>query len=205
MSALGSVGASHRDWIHIAEIFEAFDRGAGLRRIVARVIDHGRVGPVLERARQGHVHGELRAVARGQVSVTRLQRLLGIESVFRETVLYGHHPDGTDRILRHHDGITVTRWNVSEDVAAKLVRGGLRDEGVGAVAQLDGRVGLGLPDVDLLDGASHLERLLGNGSSLSAVPTRSTARATSAGAPFAVFGVRVTADAHRCQQTAPDP
>src|SRR5690606_16391013 len=101
------------------------DGAAGLRRVVARVVDYRGVRTVLHRARQRDVHRELRAISGLDVVHPGLQLLAAIEVRRWQAVLDAPDAERGAAVTGGDvdDAVPISRGNQSEDQATQVVGG----------------------------------------------------------------------------------
>ncbi len=154
--------AEHRELAAEAREVDALEleRSAGLRGRVARVVDQRRIGAVLGRAGELHVDGELRAVARGDVTEAGLQDLRGVELPRREAGLRRRHRERLRDLGRRpgrDHAVASASFHLAEDQAALLVRHALGLLPAIAVPELQRLLRQGVGHHHLLDASARLE------------------------------------------------
>ncbi len=144
-----------------AEEGVSLDGPAGLRGVVARVVDDGGVGALVGRAGHRDVGGELRPVAGRDVVVALHDLLPAVEALRREAVRDAHHAHGPLGATGGEAGrghlVAFAGGQLAEDEAPERIGLARLHERAARVPHLDGHAGRRLPDVNLLDAPAHLE------------------------------------------------
>ena len=120
--AAGAAGAAevHADGGEAEELRDRRRRlaTARVRRVVARVLDHGGVGARVDRAGQGDVDGQQGAVARLQVAVARARSAATSRTTASGTSVGLSTVTGAEACARDHDLVARAGLHVAEQHAA---------------------------------------------------------------------------------------
>ena len=144
----------------VAQPLVAGDRLARLRRRVAGVGHHRRVGPFVDGAGQGHVGRERGAVARGDVRGAGQERLRVVEALRRQALGDAEHVQVARPLLSRggaHD-VAVAGRDVAEHEAALRVGDAAGERGARAIVDGELGAGIGVRDVELLDTFTYVKR-----------------------------------------------